>query len=162
MANDLNQCNFIGRLARDPESRTFPSGDQVCNVRIAVGSKWKTKEGELKESVEWVSVAFNGKLAEIALQYLRTGQLIFVSGQLRTRSWEQNGEKRYATEIRADKLQMLGSRDGQRSEAPAPAPQARRAPAPAPRPGGSAGFSDMDDDIPFTDPLKRRALALAI
>ena len=90
------------------------------------------------------------QLAEVAAQYLVKGSQIYVSGRMRTRSWEQNGEKKYATEIRADQMQMLGGRqDGQgNAGAPAPAPQARRAPAPAPQ-GGSSGFSDMDSDIPF-------------
>ena len=69
MANDLNQCNFIGRLGRDLETRTFPSGDQVANGNLAVGSKWKDRNsGEAKESTEWVRLTFHGKSAEIAAQ----------------------------------------------------------------------------------------------
>ena len=164
MANDLNQCNFIGRLGRDLEARTFPSGDQIANGTLAVGSKWKSKEGELKESTEWVRLVFHGKSAEIAAQYLRKGSQIFVTGEMRTREWEQDGVKRYATEIRVSNFQMLGSKqDGGESRAPAPAPrQQQRAPAPAPRQGGSSGFDDMDDDIPFSDPMKSRAFALAV
>lgn len=149
MANDLNQCNFIGRLGRDPETRSFPSGDRVCNVTIAVGSTWKDKAtGEKMERTEWVPVVFNGKLAEISEQYLRKGQLIFVSGEFRTRKWQdKDGNDRYSTEIRADQMQMLGGKsEGGSAPAPAPAAQ-RRAPAPAPRQGGS-GFDDLDE-IPF-------------
>lgn len=149
MANDLNQCNFIGRLGRDPETRSFPSGDRVCNVTIAVGSTWKDKAtGEKMERTEWVPVVFNGKLAEIAEQYLRKGQQIFVSGEFRVRKWQdKDGNDRYSTEIRADQMQMLGSKpEGDSVPASAPSPQRSRAPAPAPRGGG---YEDEGGDIPF-------------
>lgn len=162
MANDLNQCNFIGRLGRDLEMRSFPSGDQVANGTLAVGSKWKSKDGEAKESTEWIRLVFHGKSAEIAAQYLRKGSQIFVTGEMRTREWEQDGVKRYATEIRVSNFQMLGSKqDGGESRAPAPAPRQQQR-APEPRQGGSSGFDDMDDDLPFNDPMKRRAFALAV
>ncbi len=166
MANDLNQCNFIGRLGRDPEARTFPSGDQVVNASLAVGSKWRDKNpGENKESTEWVRLTFHGKLAEIAAQYLRKGSQIFVSGQQRTREWEKDGITRYATEIRVENMQMLGGKPsgndegyGQQEQRPAQ----RQAPAPAPRQQQAApdhraasGFDQMDDDIPFIDPMRR-------
>ena len=176
MANDLNQCNFIGRLGRDLETRTFPSGDQIANGTLAVGSKWKSKEGGLKESTEWVRLVFHGKSAEIAAQYLRKGSQIFVTGEMRTREWEQDGVKRYATEIRVSNFQMLGSKqDGgdqggyEAPRAPAPAPrQQQRSPAPAPQQSsGGSGFDDMDDDIPFVTssmtydmtPRKQRRMA---
>lgn len=111
MAGDLNQCNFIGRLGRDVELRTFPSGDQVANATLAVGSKWRDKSSsETREHTEWVRLVFNGKLAEIAGQYLRKGSQIHVSGEMRTREWEQEGVKRYSTEIRVNSMQMLGSK----------------------------------------------------
>ena len=72
MAGDLNQCNFIGRLGRDPESRTFPSGDQVANVSIAVSESWRDKDsGEKKERTEWINIVFTGGLAKVASEYLR-------------------------------------------------------------------------------------------
>ena len=153
MANDLNQCNFIGRLGRDLELRTFPSGDQVANGTLAVGSKWKDNQtGEAKESTEWVRLNFHGKSAEIAAQYLRKGSQIFVTGELRAREWDQTGVKRYSTEIRVSNFQMLGQRPEGEGRAPSPAPapaprQQQRAPAPAPR--ASSGFDDMDESIPF-------------
>ena len=114
MANDLNQCTFTGRLGRDPETRAFPSGDEVTNLRLAVGSKWRDKQtGEVKERTEWISVICAGGLSKVASQYLRKGDQVLISGELRNREWEQDGQKRYATEIRADKLLMLGSRQGQ-------------------------------------------------
>ncbi len=147
----VNKVIIVGNLGRDPEMRTFPSGDQVANVTVATTDKWKDKQtGEMKEATEWHRITFNGRLAEIAGQYLRKGSQVYVEGSLRTRKWtDQSGVEKYATEIRADSLQMLGGRP---DAAPAPAarpapPPQRQAPAPAPR--ASSGFDDMDDDIPF-------------
>jgi single-strand DNA-binding protein len=141
MANDLNQCNFIGRLGADPESRYMPSGDAVCNFRIACGWKGKDSEG-----AEWVPVVTFGKLAEICQEYLLKGSQVFISGRFKTRKWEdKEGNTRYSTEIVADRMQMLGSKPKEREEEgrePEPA-----AAAPAKRGGGA--FDTMDDDIPF-------------
>ena len=172
----VNKVIIVGNLGRDPEMRTFPSGDQVANVTIATTDKWKDKQtGESKESTEWHRVVFNGRLAEIVGQYLRKGSQVYVEGSLRTRKWtDQAGVEKYSTEIRADTMQMLGSRQGMggpggqddggyggggydsappQRRAPAPQAAAPRAPAPAPRqapsPAASSGFDDMDDDIPF-------------
>ncbi|CAN7497218.1 single-stranded DNA-binding protein [Acidovorax sp. LjRoot74] len=151
----VNKVIIVGNLGRDPEMRTFPSGDQVANVTVATTDKWKDKQsGEMKEATEWHRVIFNGRLAEIAGQYLRKGSQVYVEGSLRTRKWtDQSGVEKYSTEIRADSLQMLGGRpDGASAPTtaarPAPPPQ-RQAPAPAPRGSTGSGFDDMDDDIPF-------------
>jgi len=167
----VNKVIIVGNLGKDPEMRTFPNGDKVANVTIATTDKWKDKQsGEMREATEWHRVVFNFRLAEIVEQYLRKGSQVYVEGSLRTRKWtDQAGVEKYTTEIRADTMQMLGSRQGQgggqgagqggdyddggyeapRRAAPPPArpPAARPAPAPAPRP--SSGFDDMDDDIPF-------------
>lgn len=150
MANDLNQCNFIGRLGRDLETRTFPSGDQVANGTLAVGSKWKDRSsGEAKESTEWVRLNFHGKSAEIAAKYLRKGSQIFVTGEMRTREWEQDGVKRYSTEIRVSNFQMLGGKQDGDAPRAAPAPrQQQRAAAPAPT-ADPGGWEDLGDQIPF-------------
>ena len=110
----VNKVIIVGNLGRDPEMRTFPSGDQVANVRIATTDRWRDKNtGENKEATEWHSVVFNGRLAEIVGQYLRKGSQVYVEGSLRTRKWtDQSGQERYTTEIRADTMQMLGSRAG--------------------------------------------------
>ena len=110
----VNKVIIVGNLGRDPESRTFPSGDQVCNVTIATTDKWKDKQsGEMREATEWHRVTFNGRLAEIAGQYLRKGSQVYVEGSLRTRKWtDQAGVEKYSTDIRADSMQMLGSRQG--------------------------------------------------
>ena len=163
----VNKVIIVGNLGKDPEMRSFPSGDQVANVTIATTDKWKDKQsGEMKEATEWHRVVFNGRLAEIVGQYLRKGSQVYVEGSLRTRKWtDQSGVEKYTTEIRADQMQMLGSRqgmggagqdDGGGYEAPrqsaAPASRAappRQAPAPAPSKAPGSGFDDMDDDIPF-------------
>ena len=163
----VNKVIIVGNLGKDPEMRSFPSGDQVANVTIATTDKWKDKQsGEMKEATEWHRIVFNGRLAEIVGQYLRKGSQVYVEGSLRTRKWtDQSGVDKYTTEIRADQMQMLGSRQGMggpgaghddgagyetaRQSSASPA----RAPAAAPRPPAlskaSTGFDDMDDDIPF-------------
>ena len=149
----VNKWIGIGNLGRDPEMRTFPNGDNVANVTIACTDKWKDKQtGEAKEHVEWVRLVFNGRLAEIAGQYLRKGSQVYVEGSIRTRKWQdQSGQDRYATEVRVDQMQMLGGRQdadsGERQQSRAPA----RSPAPprAPAPSQGSRFDDLDDDIPF-------------
>lgn len=165
----VNKVIIVGNLGRDPEMRTFPSGDQICNVRVATTDKWKDKQsGEMREHTEWHSVVFNGRLAEIAGQYLRKGSQVYIEGSIRTRKWQdkESGQDRYSTEIRGDTMQMLGSRQGQGGPAegasygggggygggaPSRAPAPRPAPAPAPSAsyGADGGFGGMDDDIPF-------------
>lgn len=160
----VNRVTIIGNLGRDPESRTFPNGDQVTNVTIATTDRWRDKNtGENKEATEWHRVVFNGRLAEIVGQYLRKGSQVYVEGSLRTRKWtDQSGQERYATEIRADSMQMLGGRgDASQQAAPRAAPAPRPAPPPQQQPArspapmappptaASSGFSDIDDDVPF-------------
>ena len=158
----VNKVLIVGNLGRDPEMRTFPNGDKVANVTIATTDKWKDKaSGEEREATEWHRVSFNGRLAEIVEQYLRKGSQVYVEGSLRTRKWtDQAGVEKYSTDIRADNMQMLGGRpeggDAPRQAAPAP----RQAPAPAPR--AASGFDDMDDDIPFRDPLSYRGAHLVL
>ena len=145
----VNKVILVGNLGRDPETRTFPSGDQVCNVTLATTDKWKDKQsGEMREATEWHRLVFNGRLAEIAAQYLRKGSQIYVEGRLKTRKWQdKEGKDRYTTEIIANEMQMLGTRGGDRAGAeprgePRTAPTQERAAQPA-----AAG--EFDDDIPF-------------
>lgn len=146
----VNKVILIGNLGADPENRFAPSGDAICNIRLATTETWRDKNtGERREATEWHRVSFYGKLAEVAGQYLRKGSQVYIEGSLRTRKWQdQSGQDRYTTEIRADEMKMLGSRQGA-GEAP---PREREA-APAPSAGGkkapASNFSDMDDDIPF-------------
>ena len=141
----VNKVIIVGNLGRDPETRSFPNGDQVANVTVATTDRWKDKaSGDMKESTEWHRISFFGRLAEIAGQYLRKGSQVYVEGSLRTRKWtDKDGIEKYSTEIRADSMQMLGQRQGGEQQA---AP--RQAPASAPA-KAAAGFDDLDDDIPF-------------
>src|SRR3989338_10857105 len=111
---DLNRAQILGRLTRDPESRTTPSGKTVTSFSVATGSVWTdavTKEK--KEQTEFHNVVAWQRLGEIVAQYLRKGSQVFVEGRLQTRSWDgQDGSKKYRTEIVADNLIMLGSKSG--------------------------------------------------
>lgn len=117
----LNQCQFIGRLGRDPEVRNFANGGQVCNLRLACTEKWKDANGERKEMTEWVSVSvFSEGLVRVCEQYLKKGAKIYVSGKLRTRKYQdQSGQDRYSTEIVLQgydgTLTMLDGRNGDNS-----------------------------------------------
>jgi len=152
----VNKVILIGNLGRDPEVRYMPSGDAVATLNLATTEKWKDKSGEQQEQTEWHRVSFFGRQAEICGEYLRKGSQIYVEGRLQTRKWtDKDGNERYTTEIRGDRMQMLGGRGG----AGAPEPMAREpemAPVegapkkPAAPSGKKAGnFDDMDDDIPF-------------
>jgi single-strand DNA-binding protein len=119
----VNKVILIGNLGRDPETRYLPSGDAVTNVAIATTEQWKDKSGEKQESTEWHRVAFFGRLAEIAGEYLKKGSQVYVEGRLQTRKWtDKEGQERFTTEIRADRMQMLGSRGGMGGGDPAGVP----------------------------------------
>ena len=109
----VNKVILVGNLGRDPETRTFPNGDTVANVTVATTDKWRDKStGESRTATEWHRVSFHGRLAEIASQYLRKGSQVYIEGSLRTRKWmdQQTGQERFAVDIRADVMQMLGGR----------------------------------------------------
>ncbi|MFN5097930.1 MAG: single-stranded DNA-binding protein [Limnohabitans sp.] len=159
----VNKVIIVGNLGADPETRYLPSGDAVTSIRVATTDRYKDKAtGEMREATEWHNISFFAKLAEIAGQYLRKGSQVYVEGSLRTRKYtDKNGVEKYATDIRADSMQMLGSRQGMGGPAedgggyaPRQAAPARPAAAPASRPAAAAkpaasNFDDMDDDIPF-------------
>jgi single-strand DNA-binding protein len=155
----VNKVILIGNLGRDPETRYTADGAAITNITIATSDRWKDKaSGEMKESTEWHRVAFFGRLAEIAGEYLKKGRPVYVEGRLRTRKWQdKDGQDRYTTEIVAENMQMLGSREGMGGGAPefesggeeprAPARSSPGKPAGAGKPAPSV--ADMDDDIPF-------------
>ena len=142
--------------------RYLPSGDPVANVTIATSSKYKSKTGELVEETEWHRVTFFGKLAEIVGQYLKKGRSVYVEGRIKTRKYtDKDGVEKFATDIIANEMQMLGSREGMGEPsgddegggysrpAPASRPAAAQRPAAPAAAKPSSGFDDMDDDIPF-------------
>jgi len=145
----VNKAILVGRLGRDPETRTFGNGGMVCNLRLATSDTWKDKgTGERKERTEWHTVAiFNENLARLAHQYLRKGSQVYIEGKLETRKWQdQSGQDRYSTEVvlrpYAGEMTFLdspggsgggGQADGYADHNDAPPPQRR----------------DLDDEIPF-------------
>ena len=139
MSNDLNLCQFIGRLGKDPETSATPSGTTVTKVSIAVGGQWKDSAGQKKESTTWVSVVAFGKLAEIMGQYLKKGSKVYLSGKMSVRKWQdKSGQDRYTTEIIAGDMQMLEGR----GDSPAKYET---------KPEEPSAFDnfDSDSDIPF-------------
>ena len=152
----VNKVILVGNLGKDPEVRYSPEGAAVCTVSIATTSSWKDKRtGERKEETEWSRVVFYNRLAEIVGEYLRKGRPIYVEGRLKTRKWQnKEGVDQYTTEIVADQMQMLGSRDdgssapAERQQYEQKAPQ-RQAPQPAQQREPATQLADMDDDIPF-------------
>ncbi|HEY5930109.1 MAG TPA: single-stranded DNA-binding protein [Burkholderiales bacterium] len=151
----INKVILIGNLGKDPEVRYMPSGDAVANITIATTETWKDKAGEKQEQTEWHRVAMFGKTAEIAGEYLKKGSQVYIEGKLQTRKWtDKEGQERYTTEIRADRMQMLGSRSGGAERMPpADDVESRAASAPSKKPAtagkGGGNFDDLEDDIPF-------------
>jgi single-strand DNA-binding protein len=153
----VNKVILIGNLGRDPETRYMPDGGAITNISVATTDKWKDKAGEMQEKTEWHRVAFFGKLAEIAGEYLKKGSQVYVEGRLQTRKWQdKEGQDKYTTEVVANVMQMLGSRQGQgggdreagaeRSERPQAGQGAAAKPAAK---AGGGKFDDFEDDIPF-------------
>lgn len=143
MANDLNQCNFIGRLGRDPETRYNEAGNAMTNFSIACGWKGKDKEG-----TEWVRLVAFGRLAEIIDEYAHKGKQVFVSGRQQTRKWQdKEGNDRYSTEVVVNQFQLLGSKgDGssRRDENENQDYDSSSA-----KHGPTTTGDDFDNDIPF-------------
>jgi len=151
----VNKVILIGNLGRDPETRYMPEGGAITNISIATTEKWKDKNGEMQEKTEWHRVAFFGKLAEIAGEYLKKGSQVYVEGRLQTRKWQdKDGQDKYSTEIVANVMQMLGSRQGMgggdRGDMGGERPQGGGAKPATSKPAGKGGkFDDFEDDIPF-------------
>ncbi|EPF4177809.1 single-stranded DNA-binding protein [Escherichia albertii] len=160
----INKVILVGRLGKDPEVRYIPNGGAVANLQVATSESWRDKQtGEMREQTEWHRVVLFGKLAEVAGEYLRKGAQVYIEGQLRSRSWEDNGITRYVTEIlvkTTGTMQMLGRAAGAQTQ---PEPQAeagtkkggaktkgrgRKAAQPEPQPPSEPEYN-FDDDIPF-------------
>jgi len=166
MAKGVNKVILVGNVGGDPETKYMPSGGAVTNLSIATSESWKDKQtGQAQERTEWHRVVFFNRLAEIASEYVRKGSKVYLEGSLRTRQWEQDGVKRYSTEIVASEMQMLDSREGgtqqqqqapqQRQQQQAPqqrqqAPQQQAQNQQQARQAVEGGFdASFDDDIPF-------------
>jgi len=141
MANDLNRCEFIGRLGADPELRYTADNKAICNFSIAVNY-----ESTTKETTEWVRIVTFSKLAGICGDYLKKGSRIFVAGRMTTRKWQnKDGVDQYTTEVVADHMQMLGGRTAEDALAVKPKSDAYR----AIKEGIVIPLEDMQDDVPF-------------
>jgi single-strand DNA-binding protein len=156
----VNKVILVGNVGNDPEVRYMPNGNAVANISIATSDTWKDKTtGDQQEKTEWHRVVFFNRLAEIVEQYVKKGSKLYIEGRLQTRSWEQDGVKRYSTEIVSNEMQMLDSRgsagagqDFGNQPSAAPAQQAQPQAAAQPQgaaPTAPANFDNFDDDIPF-------------
>lgn len=156
MARGINKVILIGNLGRDPEVRYTQAGKAVANFTVATSESWRDRQtNEMQERTEWHRVVCFDRLGEIAGEYLRKGSKAYIEGRLQTRSWEQDGQTRYTTEIVAREMQMLDSRsaasggdDGYRP--PADEHDRGGLPSRGNEPTVVDGADDdMEDDIPF-------------
>jgi len=153
----VNKVILIGNLGRDPETRYTTGGDAVTTLNIATSEQWKDKSGEKQERTEWHRVVLFARLAEIAGEYLKKGRSVYIEGRLQTRKYtDKDGVEKYSTEIVADRMQLLGGREGGGASGgevefagAASGGGARREPAAAAKGGAKKNTEDFDDDIPF-------------
>lgn len=139
----LNKVMLIGRLGQDPELKYTPAGAAVLQMSLATDTSWKDQEGNAQTKTEWHRVVAWRKIAEVISQYAKKGDRLYVEGKLTTRSWDDNGVKKYITEVVADSVQFLGGRQGG-GEGAAAVP-------PPPEPTPDAAVDDVEpiDDLPF-------------
>lgn len=148
MSGSVNKVILVGRLGKDPEMKSTPSGTTVTKFSIATDEKFTDREGNKQERTEWHNIVAWSKLGEICGQYLRKGKLVYIEGSLRTESWEdkETKQKRYRTEIVAQNMQMLDKREDS-GDGGGYGGGARRAP--AAQSAGAGGGDLEDDDVPF-------------
>jgi single-strand DNA-binding protein len=141
----VNKVILVGNLGRDAELRYTPGGSPVATLNLATTEVWNDKGGQRQEKTEWHRVVLWGKTAESLNEYLVKGKQIYVEGRLQTRQWDdKDGNKRYTTEIRGDRVVLLGGGGGGARQQP------RAAAAPGDEPmGGEPATELSDDDIPF-------------
>ena len=156
MARGVNKVILVGNLGRDPETRYTQNGSAVTQFSIATSDSWRDKStGEQQDRTEWHNIVCFARLAEIAGEYLKKGSKVYIEGSLRTSNWEQDGQKRYRTEVMARELQMLDSRAngggqaGEFSEPSYAAGAAGQQPASMPQNSPTISDEDFEDDIPF-------------
>ena len=151
----VNKVILVGNVGNDPEVRYMPNGNAVANISIATSDSWKDRNtGEQQERTEWHRVVFFNRLAEIVEQYVKKGTKLYLEARLQTRSYEQDGVKKYSTEIVANEMQMLDSRGatgtnqefGDQPNVPSSPPQDSTQNS---EQQASANFDNFDDDIPF-------------
>jgi len=142
MSRGVNKVILIGNLGSDPEVKYTQSNTAVANVSLATNESWKDREGQKQERTEWHRLVLWSKLADIAAQYLKKGDPVYIEGKLQTRSYDKEGVTVYTTEIVVSDLKMLGS-GGEKSSTPPP--RASTPPLSGPPPSSNID----DDDLPF-------------
>jgi single-strand DNA-binding protein len=149
MSGTVNRVILVGRLGKDPEIRSLPSGTSVTKFSIATDEKFTDKSGQKQERTEWHNIVAWGKLAEICGQYLRKGKLVYIDGSIRTDSWDdkETGVKKYRTEIIAKDMQMLDKKGDDEGGGYSGGGGYTRKPAAAGAPAG--GEIEDDDEVPF-------------
>ena len=145
MSGSVNKVILVGRLGKDPEIKSTPSGTTVAKFSMATDERFTDRSGEKQERTEWHNIVAWGKLAEICGQYLKKGKLIFLEGSLRTDSWEdkESGQKKYRTEIVAKNMQMLDKRGDDEGGAGYSSGGGRATA------GATSSVMEEDDDVPF-------------
>lgn len=142
--SSMNKVILIGRLGNDPELKYTPNGTAQAQISLATSEKWKDSDGNQKEKTEWHRIVAWRRQAEFVGEWLKKGQLVSIEGKLQTRSWEQDGQKKYMTEIVADTITMLGSRAEGGSGSSTGGPPKTQEP-----PASTDNIDDDDDDLPF-------------
>lgn len=144
----INTVTLLGRVGKDPDVHTFQDGNMIANLSLATTEKWKDKNtGEKKEATEWHNLVISGPLAAVAKQYITKGQLLYIEGSIKTRSYEKNGVPTYRTEIRVKNMTMLG---GKTEGAPAPTEPPRERLSTGEAPAYNSHSDDLDEDgLPF-------------
>jgi single-strand DNA-binding protein len=151
----VNKVILVGNVGNDPEIKNMPNGNAVANISVATSETWKDKgTGEQQEKTEWHRVVFFNRLAEIVGQYLKKGSKVYLEGRLQTRMWEQDGVKRYTTEIVASEMQMLDNAGSSQSQANNQhsnhsANQAPNTGTQQSQQAAPSSFDNFDDDCPF-------------
>ena len=156
MPGGVNKVILVGHLGADPDMRYTPSGQGVCEMRIATSESWNDKSGQRQERTEWHRIVVWGKRAEVCSKYLAKGRQVYVEGRIQTRTYDdKEGNKRYITEIVAQDVQFLGGggrdggREGRHSDPPPPSEGDFAAGGGYGGGGGGGGGGGPDDDIPF-------------
>jgi single-strand DNA-binding protein len=145
----VNKVILVGNVTRDPEIRYMPNGESVANFSMATSENWKDKSGVKQEKTEFHNIVAYRKLAEIIGEYVKKGNPLYIEGRLQTRKWEKDGVTRYSTEIIADQMQMLGSKNAQSNAADSNTPATQNNAPQAAKNDGVAVFENFEDDIPF-------------
>lgn len=159
--SSLNKVMLIGNVGKDPEVTTFDGGNKVAKFTLATSERYTDKSGQKQEKTEWHNIVAWGNQAEVIEKYVTKGKQLYIEGQITSRQWEQDGVKRYATDIKLSSFVFLGGGNGSKensgestSSAKSSAPAAKKstsssAKSAAPSPAPASGVEDTDDDLPF-------------